>query len=200
MAIRAVNSGLFDVFMFPVNMVGHNDEKKNALCQTCVEQDVGLVAMKPYFGGTLLYVDGKATAITPVQCLAYVLSQPVSTTVPGVKNVEELHATLHYLEATDEEKDYRSAIADIYHHLAGHCVYCNHCLPCPQSINIATTILLADWAQNGVTDELIDHYSNLPVKASECTECGVCMERCPFEVDVTVKMREAAEIFEANVG
>jgi len=28
-------------------------------------------------------------------------------------------------------------------------------------------------------------------QASECTECGVCVERCPFEVDVIAKMREA---------
>jgi predicted aldo/keto reductase-like oxidoreductase len=200
MVIKAINSGLFDVFMFPVNIVGHNSEKIRALCQACVDRNVGLVAMKPYFGGTLLYVDGKVTSITPAQCLAYVLSLPVSTTVPGPKNAQELRATLHYLEATDEEKNYRPAIASMYRDLAGHCVYCNHCLPCPQNIEIGMTILLTDWAHGGVSDELIGYYSSLPVKASECTECGVCMERCPFEVDVITKMREAVEIFEAKTG
>ena len=28
-------------------------------------------------------------------------------------------------------------------------------------------------------------------------ECGVCVERCPFDVEVIDKMREAATVFEA---
>jgi ferredoxin len=27
-------------------------------------------------------------------------------------------------------------------------------------------------------------------------ECGVCVERCPFDVDILAKMREAVEVFE----
>jgi predicted aldo/keto reductase-like oxidoreductase len=45
-------------------------------------------------------------------------------------------------------------------------------------------------------DELQSYYAELKTKASDCTECGVCLERCPFDVDVIAKMREAAEIFE----
>lgn len=199
-AIQAVNSGLLDVLMFPVNMVGHSDEENGALYQACVEQGVGLVAMKPYHGGTLFFADGRPTGITPTQCLSYVLSLPVSTTVPGVKNAKELGATLHYLEATDEEKDYRPVIADIHGFLAGQCVYCDHCLPCPQGIPVGGMIWLLDYSQGGVTDELMGWYSDYPAKASECIECGDCMERCPFEVDVIAKMRQAVEVFEANAG
>ena len=101
MALKAVNSGMFDVLMFPVNMIGHRDEKSKVLYQACVQQNVGLVAMKPYHGGTLFSVNGKPSGITPAQCLEYVFSLPVSTSVPGPKNAEEFRATLHYLEATD---------------------------------------------------------------------------------------------------
>jgi predicted aldo/keto reductase-like oxidoreductase len=27
-------------------------------------------------------------------------------------------------------------------------------------------------------------------------ECGVCVERCPFDVEIIAKMREAVEVFE----
>ena len=30
-------------------------------------------------------------------------------------------------------------------------------------------------------------------------ECGVCVERCPFDVDILAKMREAAAVFEGQV-
>jgi predicted aldo/keto reductase-like oxidoreductase len=29
-------------------------------------------------------------------------------------------------------------------------------------------------------------------------ECGVCVERCPFDVEIIAKMREAAAVFEAD--
>ena len=199
-AMTAVNSGLIDVLMYPINLIWHGDEIMSALYQACVDQDVGLVAMKPYHGGTLLFADGKPSGITPAQCLAYVLSLPVSTTVPGAKNAEELRATLYYLEASDEEKGYRSVVDNIHDHLAGQCVYCAHCHPCPRDIDMRWVIWHVDQAEGGVTDELRGWYSGFPVKASECTECGVCMDRCPFEVDIIAKMRKAVELYEVNAG
>ena len=37
----------------------------------------------------------------------------------------------------------------------------------------------------------------MPVKASACVECGLCVERCPFDVDIMAKLAEAAAMFEA---
>jgi predicted aldo/keto reductase-like oxidoreductase len=198
-AVKAVNSGLIDVLMYPINLLGHDDEEVKALYRACVEQDVGLVAMKPYHGGTLLSVNGEPSGITPVQCLHYVLSQPVSTTVPGARNAEELRATLRYLGATDEEKDYRSVTANVHDLLAGQCTYCHHCLPCPQDIQIGWIIWLVDHARGGATDDLRSWYSSHAVKASACMECDDCMARCPFDVDIIAKMREAVELFENAV-
>jgi predicted aldo/keto reductase-like oxidoreductase len=47
------------------------------------------------------------------------------------------------------------------------------------------------------TNSLMGWYSGFPVQASAFTECGVCVERCPFEVDVIAKLRQAVELFEA---
>ena len=196
-ALKAVNIGQIDMLMFPVNLIAHGEEGDSALHQACAAQGVGLVAMKVYFGGTLLFVDGKPTPITPTQCLAYVLSLPVVTTVPGPKTAEEIRQTLHYCEASDEEKDYGPALASVHQVLDGHCVYCRHCLPCPAEIPIDWLILLTDWAKSGVTDELRSGYANASVKASACIKCGDCMARCPFKVDVVAKMQLAARLFEA---
>ncbi len=203
MALKAVNSGLIDVLMFPLNLTSHIVEPELAVCQACADQDVGLVAMKPYRGGSLFVADGKPSGITPAQCLHYVLSLPVSTTVPGVKNFEELRAALHYREATDEEKDYSPAQPDVHRYLEGWCTYCNHCLPCPVDIDIAQVMSLEFWAQwaleedNDEKEEILAAYAALQVKASECFECGDCMERCPFGVDIIARMQKAAEVFES---
>jgi predicted aldo/keto reductase-like oxidoreductase len=208
-SIIDVNSGLIDVLMVPINLMGlvmnlvtGKSEESRELCQACVKQDVGLVAMKPYRGGGLFFSQGKPTGITPTQCLAYVLSHPVSTTVPGVSTVEHLQEALHYLEATNEEKDYRSVIENIPTVWRGECLHCGHCHPCPVGIDIASVILNVDLmgSPDYTFDELVYIYGGLQVKASECTECGVCMERCPFEVDVIARMREAVKIFEVKTG
>jgi predicted aldo/keto reductase-like oxidoreductase len=212
--IKTVESGLIDVLMVPISLSqliadlihrGDNSGERSSgeLYQACAKQDVGLVAMKPYWGGNLFSHQGKPSGLTATHCLAYVLSHPVSTTVPGVSTVEHLQEALHYLEATDEEKEYRSIIENIPTAWQGQCVYCNHCLPCPLDINIGGICWLADESKGMGSwsfDELQPHYANLKTKASDCNECGVCLERCPFEVDIIAKMREAAEIFEAKAG
>jgi ferredoxin len=75
---------------------------------------------------------------------------------------------------------------------AGVCVYCNHCLPCVAGINIGGVLRLAAAAQVDAPEALLEEYRRLPVKASACTQCGACAERCPFGVDVIKRMEEAA--------
>jgi predicted aldo/keto reductase-like oxidoreductase len=200
-ALKAVDSGLIDVLMYPLNLTSHALEQDSTVCQACADHDVGLVAMKPYRGGTLLVADGKPSGITPAQCLEYVLSLPVATTVPGAKNAEELRAALHYWAATEEEKDYGAVLATAQRSLMGECTHCNHCLPCPQSIDISQTIGLVAWSGWARIDtdegqEMLAAYAALPIKASACIECGDCMDRCPFEVDVIAQMQRAVEVFE----
>jgi predicted aldo/keto reductase-like oxidoreductase len=195
-ARQAVSSGLLDVLMFPLNIIGHDSEQERALVQACVDHGVSLVAMKPYHGGTLFSVDGQPTGITPAQCLGYVFSLPVSTAVPGPKNLAEWQATLRYEQASEEEKDFRPVLDTLHDRLAGQCVYCHHCLPCPEGIEVGWVLWHVDQARGGDLDQVREWYSGYPVKASACVECGICVERCPFGVDIMAKLHEAVELFE----
>ncbi|MFC1715814.1 aldo/keto reductase [Candidatus Poribacteria bacterium] len=212
-ALRAIAEGIIDILMYPVNFTGDAMPGRKELLNTCVSNGIGLVAMKPYAGGKLLqkvksismehYQSGWKnmekdipTAITPVQCLSYALSQiGVSTTVPGVKDLHELGTALDFLSATDEEKDFSAIIEGFKEYHEGECVYCNHCLPCPVDIDIGRTTRLMEAAQYAISDAIRAEYDALSVKAGECLQCGDCMERCPFEVDVIANMEQAVELF-----
>jgi len=202
-ARMAVESGLIDVLMFPVNLYQHHgDSARAALLGTCAAREVGVVAMKPYHGGRLLTTEGRPTGITPVQCLHYVLSQPVDTAVPGARNAAQMRQALRYLEASDEEKQFAPLHEELTEQLRGQCVNCMHCLPCPQEINIPLVIYNLEYVEFYSGSQFSEQYNreiyaSLPVKASECIECEVCLERCPFEVDIIGKMRRAVEVFES---
>jgi predicted aldo/keto reductase-like oxidoreductase len=169
--------------------------------------------MKPFAGGKLLsdvrtvrvaqYQMGgdalklkKTAPITPVQCLSYTLAQVgVCTAIPGCSDVEELSAALAFLDATEEERDFSVLLAEFEQYVTGECVYCNHCLPCPEAIDIGQVTCMMETAQQHRTAALRAEYDALTARASDCTECGACVERCPFGVDVVAKMAQAVELF-----
>jgi predicted aldo/keto reductase-like oxidoreductase len=218
-ASEAVRSGAFDVLMFPTNPAfdslsgevaveslwdafGHSARpvagERRRLYELCAARGVGLVAMKPFAGGRF-FDEGtrRAGDLSPVQLLSYALSQPgVSVVAPGVKNTAELRATLEYLSAADDGKDFGRALTGSAWIAAGTCVYCNHCLPCPSGIDIGRTLRLAAAAEQGVSPDMRAEYAALPARASDCIECGECAERCPFGVEVVERIRGAARLLE----
>jgi predicted aldo/keto reductase-like oxidoreductase len=213
-AIQAAKSGKIDVIMIQVNMANNAMPGRNEMLATCAREGIGLVAMKVFAGGKLLQrnrtvniaayqTGGKSLkkkispSITPVQCISYTLSQMgVCTVVPGAKNVNELNESLAYLNANDEEKDFSALMVDFKEYITGECMYCNHCLPCPSDIDIGQTIRLFEIAQLGITNKIQIEYDTMLKKASDCIECSICMERCPFDVDVISKMKQCFELFE----
>ncbi|MFX1379174.1 MAG: aldo/keto reductase [Promethearchaeota archaeon] len=125
---KAAKDGHFDMIMNQINILNHNMKERESFLNTCKEENIGVVAIKPFAGGKLLqrnrtvniakYQSGGISLkkkipkdISPIKCLNYTLSQiGVSTTVPGVKNVQELREILAYMNVSEEEKDYTALI------------------------------------------------------------------------------------------
>lgn len=225
-ALKAVKSGIVEVLMFSINPVfdrlpagvsAWSPDAKNhmkpgidpirvELYDYCAQKKIGVTVMKAFGSGGGILLDANRSALGKAmsvdQCLAYCLAKPcVATVVCGAKNVDELLADLHYLHASESEKDYYSVLNNENGSNAGgaegDCTYCNHCLPCPQGIDIAKVNALVDKAEaeGGVSDQLQQEYDNLEHHAGECTECGSCETRCPFGVPVRERMKQAEELF-----
>ncbi len=212
-AMQAVASGDVDVLMFPVNLAGNAVPGKRDLLNACLTHDVGLVAMKPFAGGRLLRAESELQAeswqvggegltlhrtapVTPVQCLSYVLEQPgLCTIVPGCASIAELDAALATLTASPAERDYAALLAGFQQYRDGDCVYCNHCLPCPMTIDVGKTMRLRDAARAGGLAKSRPIYAAMESNASDCIQCGDCEARCPFGVQVIAQMEETATLF-----
>ncbi len=205
-ARRLLETGLVDLFMFSINPAYDYQKGEYAkgevagrleLYRDCEKAGVGISVMKPFAGGQLL--DEKTSlfgrALTHTQCLQYALDRPaVLTVLPGVRSLEDLQTALHYVDSTPEERDY-SVIGEFTPKSAeGICVYCNHCQPCPKSLNVGLINKYYDLAMAG--DELAKgHYEKLPLHAGDCVKCGHCESRCPFHVKQEARMEEIARYF-----
>jgi len=222
-AAAAVKSGLIDVLMFSVNPcydllpggedceqlwadesyekeLTNMDPERAALYELCQQMGVGITVMKVFGGGDLLTEESPALkALTPAQCIHYALTRPaVASVLVGAHSEEELRSSLAYEDASDDERDFAKAFAELPRiSWKGHCMYCGHCAPCPVGISVAdvTKFLNLTKAQGMVPETVREHYKVLAHTASECIECGACEGRCPFEVEVIENMRMAAKVF-----
>jgi len=207
-AVRFIETGMADMIMFSINpafdyqkggsdaAIGTNAERADVYKQ-CEKNGVGIIGMKPFSGGQLL--DGRTSqfgkALTRVQCLQYVLDRPaVIAALPGIRNMSDLDTILTYLDAGEKERDYSIIGSMTPGDAAGRCVYCSHCHPCPQGIDIGLVNKYYDLAVIG-DSMAADHYLKLSHHASDCIKCGHCEARCPFDVKQESRMEEIANHF-----
>ena len=177
------------------------DAARAELYRLCEEKEVGITVMKGFAGGRLF--DEKRSpfgvSLSPVQCIHYALTRPgVSSILCGYDTKEQIDQALHYEDASEEEKDYASVLANApFHSYRGECTYCGHCKPCAAKLDIAMINKYYDLAamQPTVPATIRSHYELLAHKASECIACGACEARCPFGVPVAERMKKTAELF-----
>lgn len=178
------------------------DNARAELYRACEERGVAITVMKALAMGTLLSKERSplGVALTEGQCISYALERPaVAAVMVGMQKGSEVEEAVKYYSLTEEEKDHSAVLGSLKMFSAsGRCMYCNHCLPCPSKIDIATVNKYLDLVEldGKSADSVKHHYLALENTASACISCGACEGRCPFSVAVTKRMKKAVEIFE----
>ena len=225
MAIRTINTGLPEVMMFSINpafdmmplskyaldsieseqwaqLFRGVDPARTRLYELCEEKQIGITAMKAFGSGKLLSPDFTpfVRPLTTAQLIHYALDTPcVASVLPGCKNAAEMIDAANYLKTSQAERDYTEIISNVRKDFRGSCVYCSHCQPCPEEIDIAMVHRYLDIARirpDNLPPDLRKHYSKLNKGADACTACGHCEQRCPFDVPVIANMRDAAKLLD----
>lgn len=197
---------ILDVVMFSINPAydyRHGDyaiggvDERSELYKRCQRERVGITVMKPFGGGQLLNraLSPFKQALTETQCIQYALDKPgVLNVLPGCRGRADLDRVLSYLDSTAEERDYSVIGGFAPAEAEGKCVYCSHCHPCPEGLDIALINKYYDLAKAG--DALAaDHYRKLERHAGDCIHCGHCDSRCPFHVSQSARMDEISDYF-----
>ncbi|HUS81399.1 MAG TPA: aldo/keto reductase, partial [Armatimonadota bacterium] len=186
------------------------------------DRGVGVVVMEPLRGGKLadplpedLEAERRRLGIefSPAQLgLRWVMDHPqVAVTLSGMNAMTQLEENLAAAEQTppgsltDDERRLIAAIRDYYRQaLKVDCTGCRYCMPCPHGVNIARTFgLYNDMSLYGDPARARMFYTkstNPDEWASHCAECGQCEERCPQDIEIIEKLKEAHAALTAENG
>ena len=76
------------------------------------------------------------------------------------------------------------------------CRRCNYCAPCTAGIAIPNIFMMEGYySRYDLKDWAKGRYFGMEKLASDCVECGICEERCPYQLPIRKMIKKAAMVF-----
>jgi len=142
-------------------------------------KDVGVLTMKPFSGGVIEEA-GPA--------LRFVLSTPGIVPIPGSETVERARdnwrvfsGSLPHHKLTEEDQARIKLVREEFNRQ--FCRRCDYCQPCSQNINIQMAMGIKSIVKRFPHEEL-GWIKDIIAKARNCSECGDCLPRCPYQLPI----------------
>lgn len=188
-AKKQVETGYFETMMFPFNII--TCEPAEELLPLCRKHDVGFIDMKPLAGGML--------NDTPV-ALKYLFQFPDMVIIPGIQQEGEFEEIVKVYEGPHEMTDNETARMENLREELGtrFCRRCEYCQPCQQEIPISLLMTFPTMVKRLPSEWYLKSpfMPDLLEKATECTECGECEDRCPYRLPIREMIKENYSLFQ----
>jgi len=161
-----------------------------------------VVVMEPILGGRLVFAPEPVRKIwersrvkrSPVDwALQWLWNQPeVAVVLSGMSTLEQVKGNLQSAEASgvgnlfEQELDLVREVRKSYEKLSPiPCTRCGYCMPCPHGVNIPDNLTIYNQAimyENA--ESARREYTFIPeaARASACTQCRECEEKCPQKI------------------
>lgn len=184
---RVLDYDWVETIMFPYNIV---ETQAEALIARCAEKNIGFICMKPLAGGALENAN---------LAIRFIGANPaVSVVIPGMAAASELEQNV--AAANDRSPlrpDELAAMQQIRDALGTNfCRRCNYCQPCTTGINISGALLFEGYHNRyGLQEWAKGRYLAMAKTASDCVDCGLCEERCPYHLPIRQMLKKVAETF-----
>jgi predicted aldo/keto reductase-like oxidoreductase len=190
---RALNDGLFETIMVCFSFL--EPAAKESIIPKALEKNTGVIAMKSFSGGAIE---------NPVLALKWAFSHPDVAIIPGVEDTTLFDQnwsvfTSGDFKLTTEENDEIESIRRQYDKV--FCRRCDYCQPCSEEIPISVILHVRSVIKR-MGKEAINGAFLSPVltAARKCTECGECLERCPYELPIPELIRENLDWVDNGMG
>ncbi len=176
-----VDSGLYETMQFPLSYL--STDRDMDLVRRCTEAGMGFIAMKGLAGGLL----NNAKA-----CMAFMLERE-ALPIWGIQRDPELEEWLAFFDEEPEmTEELQKLIAADRLSLAGEfCRGCGYCLPCTVDIVINQCARMSQMVRRAPSKVwLNEHWQQEMEKIEDCVECGVCMSRCPYGLEIPTLLKK----------
>lgn len=180
----AIDTGEFSTIQFPYNAIETQGEP---IFEKAKKNNIGVIIMKPLAGGAL--TNGELA-------LRFILENPnISVVIPGMDSLEQV---IENSKVGNDRRDMTKEEREDLHKEATllgteFCRRCGYCAPCSVGMDISFQFILDSYyTRYNLQDWATERYKGLPVKASDCIECGLCLERCPYGLPIIDMLKKVA--------
>lgn len=210
--IEMIDTGFFEGVTLQYNML---DKSNSKVIEYACQNGLGVVAMGPVGGGLLAHTSRKLAAMKPDYvdslpelAVRYVLANTdITCALSGMSSIDMLKENLAAAETSRPLSD--SELAYIEDNLTElkslaklYCTGCGYCMPCPHGVNIPKNFRLMNHYQvydfekaavNGFKRLNTREEAKENLRATECTYCGECIDKCPQGINIPDQMNDVAE-------
>jgi len=190
MAVRLVKTDLFSSIQIPFNFI--EDAAKDELIAPAVNKGMGVLAMKPFAGGM---IDNAEIAFKFLRLYADVIPIPGFDSEKAVDEVVSLYEQPNVVSETDLQTmgKYRRELGKMF------CRRCEYCQPCPQGVMI-TPAMAYQIVASRMSPAVSVEFCRLPMESvKNCTGCGECIERCPYELPIPEMLKANYDFYEKHL-
>jgi uncharacterized protein len=179
---KVIDDGYFDVIMTCYSFL--EPEAETRIFPKARAKDIGVLAMKPFSGGV---IDRSGPA------LKYVLQTPDIIPIPGSETLEKARENWAVFigdrTLTLSDKDYIASIKAEFNQV--FCRRCDYCQPCTEGIYIQSILGLKTFYKRFGTPAIESGWmKDIIAKGRNCTECGTCLPRCPYQLPIPDLIKE----------
>ena len=118
--------------------------------------------------------------------MAYMAQYPNVLPIWGIQRASELEEWLAYMDDTPSIDEETAAFikAEQAELMGDFCRGCGYCEPCPAGIMIHQCARMSLMIRRApAAGWLSDHWQAEMAKVPDCTECQLCVGRCPYELN-----------------
>ena len=179
---KGIKDGHFEVVMACYSFL--EPEAANSIFPLGKTKDVGVLTMKPFSGGVIEEA-GPA--------LRFVLQTKEIVPIPGSETLEKARENWKIFREggslTERDRERIEAIKQQFNQQ--FCRRCDYCQPCSEGINIQFAVGLKSVIKRfGPMAQELKWMKDLIEKARNCSECGDCLPRCPYQLPIPELVKE----------
>jgi predicted aldo/keto reductase-like oxidoreductase len=179
---RAIEEGLFETVMVCFSFL--EPAAGERVIPKALERNMGVIAMKPFSGGVI--EDARLA-------LGWTLSTPGVLVIAGVEHPDLFDENWKIFQAGESlapgQERWIRALQRTFDKV--FCRRCDYCQPCSENIPIQTVLGVRTMVKRMGKELLRESmFWDSIQRGHDCTECGDCMTRCPYELPIPDLIRE----------